>query len=264
MIACQRWNGGLDLFALEARIQTHDYEVASIEQDSVAKAFVLQHHYSSSYPAARYRYGLYYRTGDLVGVAVFSVPPSQAVITGNLPCAPHEGVELGRFVLLDSVPANGESWFLGRCFALLRREQLFGVVSYSDPMPRTNAEGRRVFRGHLGIIYQAHNARYLGRGRRRTIRLLPDGVTFSDRAMTKIRSGERGWRYSAAILSRYGASELPVDATRPQRLAWLHTWRERLTRATRHPGNHRYVWSLSKRGRRHLQPSLPYPKEIAA
>ncbi len=35
--------------------------------------------------------------------------------------------ELGRFVLLDSVPANGESFFLGQCFTLLRREGLAGV-----------------------------------------------------------------------------------------------------------------------------------------
>jgi hypothetical protein len=264
MIACQRWNHGLDLWAPTQRIQTRDYEVAAIERDAVAKAFVLEHHYSGSYPAARFRYGLYYKTGDLVGVAVFSVPAAQGVITSNLPCAPNEGVELGRFVLLDSVPGNGESWFLGRCFAMLRQEQLFGVVSYSDPMPRTNAEGRRVFAGHLGTIYQAHNARYLGRGGRRTIRLLPNGTTFSDRAATKIRSGERGWRYSAAILQRLGADELSEDADKAQRLSWLSTWRERLTRPARHPGNHRYVWSLSKQGRRHLQPGIPYPKDIAA
>jgi hypothetical protein len=32
------------------------------------------------------------------------------------------GVDLGRFVLLDQVEANGESWFLGRAFELLAQQ----------------------------------------------------------------------------------------------------------------------------------------------
>jgi hypothetical protein len=105
-----------------------------------AKDFVEAHHYSRAYPAARFRFG---GTGT-------------------------ESVELGRFVLLDEVPFNGETWMLGQCF--------------SDPFPRTDSSGREVFRGHLGTIYRAHNARYLGRGTPRTLRLLPDGSVLSERA----------------------------------------------------------------------------------
>src|SRR5262245_59609071 len=54
-------------------IRTADYDVAAIATDREAKAFVERHHYSASYPAARFRFGLY-RQAELVGVAVFSVP----------------------------------------------------------------------------------------------------------------------------------------------------------------------------------------------
>jgi hypothetical protein len=38
-----------------------------------------------------------------------------------------------------------------------------GVVSFSDPVPRRTAAGDLVFPGHIGTIYQASNAGYLGR-----------------------------------------------------------------------------------------------------
>ena len=38
-----------------------------------------------------------------------------------------------------------------------------GVVSFSDPSARTTAAGALVFAGHLGTIYAAHNATYVGR-----------------------------------------------------------------------------------------------------
>jgi hypothetical protein len=44
-------------------------------------------------------------------------------------------------VLLDEVPGNGETWFLGRAFRLLRQEGFVGVVSFSDPCQRTNQHG---------------------------------------------------------------------------------------------------------------------------
>ena len=97
------------------------FEVEPIEE-LTAKRFVERHHYSGSYPAACVRVGLFRRTlghvRDLVGVAVFSVPPQPAAIprwTGT-----HAGLELGRLVLLHDVPGNGESWFLGGAFRVLQ------------------------------------------------------------------------------------------------------------------------------------------------
>lgn len=241
---CQRWRERRGIYRpVGEPIDPHRYEVAEIGDDTTAKAFVVAHHYSASYPAARFRFGLY-RGGELVGVAIFSVPFANAV--RDLP----EGtVELGRFVLVDDVPSNGESWFLARCFARVRGKAP-AVVSFSDPCRRTDATGLGVFAGHIGTIYQATNGSYLGRGPRRTWRLLPDGRVLSARSIQKIRAGERGWRPAAALLEELGA-----DAPGQERLAWLHEWLPRLTRAFRHGGCHRYAWRFGK-----PLVSLPYPK----
>ncbi|HYE88478.1 MAG TPA: hypothetical protein VEA16_19085 [Vicinamibacterales bacterium] len=252
----QRWSEGRTRFRPAGElIRTAEYDVAPIAADAVAKAFVETHHYSRTFPAARVRVGLY-RRGALVGVAVFSHPCSDKVLTSVFPDA-RSSVELGRFVLLDEVPGNGETWFLARCFELLRAAGFRGVVSFSDPVPRDTADGCRVFLGHIGTIYQAHNARYLGRGTARRLRLLPDGRTLSDRALQKIRDGSRGWRYAAAQLEAFGADAAPAD----DRGAWLATWLPRLTRAVAHPGNHKYAWALDRRLA--LPVSLAYPKAVA-
>lgn len=253
----QRWRDRIGSYRdpLEV-IDTSRYEVAEIADDATAKAFVVRHHYAASYPAARFRFGLR-RGADLVGVAVFSHPCRDSVLTDVFGGAATESAELGRFVLLDDVAGNGETWFLARCFERLRAE-LRGVVAFSDPMPRTDAGGREVFLGHIGTIYQAHNGAYLGRASRRTLRLLPDGRIFSERAMSKIRSLERGWRACAELLVAHGAE--PFRGTSPaSATTWLWTWLPRLTRKLRHDGNHRYAWGLERAARRSLA-SLPYPK----
>ncbi len=257
----QRWRDGLDRYRPAGEtINTAAYEVAAIEGDAAPKAFVLAHHYSGTYPAARFRFGLY-RAGRLEGVAVFSHPCSDRVLTGVFPGPALEAVELGRFVLLDSVAGNGETWFLARCFDQLRPAGIRGVVSFSDPMPRQRADGRVVFPGHVGTIYQAHNGRYTGRGTPRSLRVLPDGLVLSDRALQKLRAGERGYLAAAAVLERHGAAPVPVDAA--ERLAWLHTWLPRLTKIVRHPGNHRYAWPLDRR-RTVALAAQPYPKAVDA
>lgn len=249
----QRWLFRRDSYRPPAEvIRTAEYDVAPIPE-AVAKAFVVTHHYSASYPAARFRFGLH-RRGELVGTAVFSVPLRWEVLR-PLPGDPRESVELGRFVLLDEVPGNGETWFLARCFEQLRARGVRGVVSFSDPIPRSTADGRQLFAGHVGTIYQAANAVYLGRGTPRTLRLLPSGCVLSDRAIQKIRAGERGCRYAAALLEAAGAPPLGED-----RRAWLDAWLPRLTRTMRHPGNLKYAWTLHRRDRRALPASLPYFK----
>ena len=236
-------------------IVTRDYEVASIADDTTARAFVRQHHYSGSYPAARLRFGLY-RRAELVGVVVLSQPVNDA----SLACLPGSGgerAELGRLVLLDDVPANGESWTLARCFELARAEGLVSLVSFSDPVPRANAAGGTTFSGHIGNCYQASNAAYAGRSKAETLRLLPDGRVLHNRMLAKIRARERGWRPAAALLERHGAAPLGED---DDARAWLAHWVARLTRPLRHTGNHKYLFGLTKAARRHLPASLPYPK----
>ncbi len=256
----QRWLNRIATYRdpLE-QIQTSAYEVAKLDDDNTPRAFVEAHHYSGSYPAARFRFGLY-RGAVLEGVAVFSHPCNDKVLTNVFPWIPVlEAVELGRFVLLDGVKGNGESWFLARCFEQLRLEGLAGVVSFSDPVARTSSTGAQVFPGHLGTIYQATNAAYLGRGTPRTLKILPDGRSYNARTRQKIRRGERGQVGAVDQLRAHGAPELTGDP-----VEWLRTWSERLTRNIRHPGNHRYAWALAKRDRRRLPASLPYPKRQVA
>lgn len=250
----QRWNQQRTSYRPAGEvINPREYEVAPLDKTN-AKEFVLTHHYSRTYPAARFAFGLY-RGENLCGTAVFSVPCNDLVLTNVFQCPAADAIELGRFVLLDSVPANGETWFLGRCFEYLRREDLVGVTTFSDPIPRKTIDGRLVHPGHVGTIFQAFNGTYLGRGTPRTLRLLPDGTVMSDLAIQKIRSGERGWRYAAALLEHAGAPTPAED-----RLAWLKYWLPRMTRSSRHPGNHRYAWPLTKLARRSMPRRLPYPK----
>lgn len=235
-------------------IATRLYEVAELADDTTPKAFVEQHHYSGTYPAARARVGLYLR-GGLVGVAVFSHPVNDKMLTGLPGASDGAVVDLGRLVLRDEVPGNGESWFLARAFELLHRAGFESVVSLSDPMRRADAAGALVFGGHVGTIYQATNAVYRGRATPRTLHLLPDGRVLNARAMQKVRKLERGWRYVVDQLIAADAAPFSGDPR-----AWLREQLARVTRTVRHPGNHKYLFGLSRAARRALPESLPYPK----
>lgn len=254
--SCQRWRERRESYRPAGEtINTAKYEVASIDSDSTAKAFVVAHHYSGRYPAARQRIGIY-RGPELVGVAVFSHPMQNKVLD-HLPCPREAAVELGRLVLLDDVPANGESWFIARCFDLLRSIGYEGVISHADPVARTSADGRKVFPGHVGTIYQATNAVFAGRASPASLRLLPDGSVFSNRAASKIRKRERGWVYAVDQLVAAGARQPgPSECLR----SWLAEATSTVTRPLRHHGNFRYLFGLTRAVRRRLPDSQPYPK----
>lgn len=266
----QRWRSGRDSYRPAGEpIRTRDYDVAEIPDDRTAKAFVVEHHYSRSFPAARFRFGLYGPGGALEGVAVFSHPCRAATLT-RVFGAGRAAVDLGRFVLLDQVPANGESWLLARCFEVLRREHgIEGVTSFSDPLARENLHtGELVTPGHVGTIYQASNGVYLGRSKAEALRLLPGGTSLPRRSIAKVLAGDRGWRHVVARLVREGARSpacLPAGAADVLELrAWLAAWLPQLTRVVRHPGNHKYAWPLDKRLRREMPEGLAYPKRVAA
>jgi len=273
-IPCQRWRDRRDSFRSSAEpFDPSRFGVELIETDSVAREFVKRHHYSGSYPAARVRVGLYRSAGvfgdELVGVAVFSVPMSQRVIPKYTGRPSSEGVELGRFVLLDDVRANAESWFLSRAFGVLAeaKPEVAAVLSYSDPVRRTAADGSTVLPGHVGTIYQATNARYVGRSKYRNDWIAANGRIVSPRALSKIRKGETGARYATAKLLELGA---PARRFGEDPAEWV---RRALSdgpfRKVRHPGNHAYLFAVggSKRQRRQtakaFPPSLPYPKADA-
>lgn len=261
---CQRWRDGRHHWRhrTEGGFDSRRYEVAALGERT-ARAFVEANHYSGSYPAARLRYGIY-RAGNLQGVAVLSVPVQRAVLARPFPHLEpyYESLELGRFVLADEVPANGESWFLARVFELAAREGIRGVVSFADPVPRLDLQGRVVFPGHIGTIYQAVNACYTGRANPRTLLLLPDGTVLSERALAKVRAQDRGHEYVERRLRTFGAGPRrtgePADG-------WLRrALVEAGVRRLRHGGCHRYAFRLGNRSvRRSVMVGLQadrYPK----
>ena len=250
---CQRWTHRRCAWrpAGEA-FDPRRFEVAPIARDREARAFVEAHHYSGSYPAARVRFGLY-EGPDLVGVAVFSQPMRDASLA---PFGRDVAAELGRFVLLDRVPGNAESWMLARCLNALRRDGFEALTSFSDPEPRRDAQGRETFVGHVGTIYQASNAVYVGRAAPNLLRLLPDGTSLSRRAIAKITGRERGYRYVVDTLVRHGAPEPDGDLD-----AWFKTALAAVTRQLKHGGNHKYFLPLTKAARRAVEGRAEeYPK----
>lgn len=263
---CQRWRDRRG-YAVPAasRINPAEFSVDVLEE-AAARPFVIAHHYSGTFPAARLSVGLF-RGSHLVGAAVFSVPMNNSAVphwTGLKD--PNSGAELGRLVLLDEVAAYGESWFMARALSRLRAEkpQIEGVLSYSDPVERRDAAGRLLKPGHVGIIYQALSARYRGLTGRRTGYMTPDGAHLSGRALSKLRLGEQGADYAAEQLLLMGA---PALRRGESGRAWLDRLAaEGWLRRYRHPGNHAYVFPLTMRARRRCRrlDTAPYPKLVRA
>jgi len=256
----QRWSRRRESYRRRGEaFEPGRYFVEEIPDDTTARAFVVSHHYSASYPAARARFGLF-EGSDLVGVAVLSVPASPRVLPRAFGEDAADCAELGRFVLLDQVPFNGESWFIGRIRHAVRG-RFAGLLAHADPMPRTTAAGEIQHAGHVGTIYQASSARYLGHATARTLRVLPDGTVLSDRSIQKVRAGERGWRGCAAMIESHGAPPSPEDAD--LRRAWVRDSLELVTRRVRHPGNLRYALPVHARVKIVGEP-MPYPKLCVA
>lgn len=265
---CQRWNAGRHSWrhASEGGFDRSRYDVAAIPDDTTAERFVVTHHYTHSYVAALLRFGLYERAA-LVGVVVLSGGTNRLTLENPLPDldAYRESAELGRLVLLDRVPANAESYFVARAFELAAAEGLRGVISFSDPLPRTTLDGEIVMPGHVGIVYQALSAAYLGRGTPRSLWETPEGTVIDARSQQKVRAREAGYPEVVAELVRFGAR--PLEAGEDSR-AWLRRAKaDARIRVVRHPGNHRYGWRLGARRSRWtfglpVQPQ--YPKAVAS
>lgn len=269
MTNCQRWSERRSAWrhTSEGGFDPLRYTVEPVGH-TTARGYVIRHHYAASFPAARLAYGLRQR-GELVGVAVLSVPVRAEVLTGVFPqLAPYsETLELGRFVLAEDVPANGESWFLGRCWELAAADGLRGVVSFSDPQPRAGRAGEIIMPGHVGTIYQATNAAYLGRGRARRLLMFPDGRTLNDRTVAKIKAGDRGSAAAERELVGYGARPRR-EGEAPDRWLIGAVLQAGIAQVA-HRGNHRYAFALGTPAerralRRDLAASQPYPKTVDA
>jgi hypothetical protein len=164
---CQRWHRKRDSYRPpDEPIDTRRHAVDLVERKG-AKAFVLEHHYSHSFPPATFLVGLYrtraFHRAQLVGAAVFGPPTHQGIIPRWTDLAPERGIVLLRFVLAEDVPGNGETFTLGGAWSALRRShpELEAVLAYSDPVARRGPTGHIIKRGHIGRIYGSHNGYYL-------------------------------------------------------------------------------------------------------
>ena len=276
---CQRWTNRQHSWVRRSAggFNPDRYTVQPITE-AMAKTFVIQTHYSQTFPVASQQFGLFLNTPaalDLLGVAVFGIPANSKVLTNVFPgLAPYtESLELSRFVLegdrptqdgspavAGRAPGNSGSWFLARCFEHLAAVGVRGVVSFADPVPRI-VDGAQLFPGHVGTIYQASNALYTGRGTARTLTLLPNGLSLSDRALQKVRRTEQGHEYVERRLIAAGATAPRAGVTGA---AWLaEALEDAGALRLRHRGCLRYAMITSKpdRGRVVVGPAgLPYPK----
>jgi hypothetical protein len=266
-VSCQRWRDRRASYRPIGEVFESARASVQAIDEGTAKAFTLRHHYAGTYPAARFRAGLFVQNRflreQLVGVAVFSVPMSQCIVPKYFEgLAPNGGVELGRLVLLDDVAANAESWFVARAFRLLReRLQVDGVLSYSDPVERIDSAGNVVKRGHVGTVYQALNACYRGRSRAQLMILSHDGRIANMRALSKLRNDESGAGYAYNQLRDLGAPRRQMFESGRDYVARALV--EGKFRRQRHPGNHTYTWWLGPRAARPAWAPFTYPKVAA-
>ncbi|TAL36823.1 MAG: hypothetical protein EPN98_04255 [Phenylobacterium sp.] len=249
------------------------YGVVRLSGTAEARGFIVRHHYSGSYPVAIAAYGLMEarrnRSAELVGVAVFSVPvqPRAADAYG---ASGARSCDLGRFLLLDHVPGNAETWFLRRALAGLGQDKtgndgrpLYSVcLAYSDPVPRVDRDGHVTFAGHYGGIYAASSALYLGRATARTLWLADDATVISSRALMKLKHGDSGARYAYETLRRHGAPPLAAGETGGAYIE--RALRDGPFRRLRHRGNHVYAFpcgsTTTRRAvRSRMGTALPYP-----
>lgn len=262
----QRWIAPSDRPLFDARQFSVDVLVEGRAEGGRAERFIVEHHYAGTMTSARLAVGLFGPGARLVGVAVLGEPAGPAVLPKYVGALRDRAAELGRFVCLPDVGYNGETWFLSRAFRLARREKnIRAVLSFADPVERT--EGDQVVKPeHWGTIYQASNALYVGRALPRTHLIAPDGRPISPRALSKLRTYDRGWEYAERQLLAAGApprneSETPLDWIVRVRLAPGFTTR-------RHPGNLAYVFGLDDEARRVLnlhnaERIEPYPRRAA-
>lgn len=250
----QRWRNRRERFVPPStRFNPSRCEVVLLPEQE-AKQFICTHHYSRSFVAARCRIGLMakrpFEQSFLAGVCVYSVSMNSNVIPKYLGCAPNEGVELGRLVILDDegdglTGFNAETWFISRAHRLLREElpHLKGVVSFADPVPRYAEDGTLVKPGHCGVIYRASNFQFSGRTGSKTLCLGRDGRAMSPRSLSKLRNMETGADYVYRQMLEMGApprheQEDPRD------------YLERALRSFRkihHPGNLAFCWNFRAR-----------------
>ncbi|HEX7783441.1 MAG TPA: hypothetical protein VF509_11605 [Sphingobium sp.] len=249
-----------------SEIDPNALAVDIIDTRRQAAPFIERHHYAASMPVVRLSVGLFRngkgRRSELAGVCVFSHPVNNASVPKAAGLTdPRSACDLGRLTCLDDLGGNAETFLVARAFRLLRRVKpaILSVISYADPVRRTDENGHVFMPGHVGGVYRLLGSRYVGRSSPRTDLILPNGRPISSRALSKIRNAECGQRYAMEQLLQAGARSPSFGEDRAQWLVALE--RSGFLRRRRHPGCHTYLFTLTRAARLAARnvPDLPYP-----
>lgn len=205
----------------------NNLEIKQID-NTFAKQFISQHHYTHTCPKSSISYGTYYNN-ELQCVIVYGQPSGRNLASsiwqgGN----ENECLELLRLFSYDSCPKNIESWSISNSVKKLKTDcpDVKVLVSYAD----TGA-------GHIGYIYQASSWLYVGTSS-------SEHKIFID--------GERQHRRS--MYDKYGTSSLKVLK---EKLG------ERLQIETEKHFKNKYIKII--KDKKHIEQNLkvkqlPYPK----
>lgn len=185
--------------------------------------FIIGIHYAKRWPSISYAFGLFY-DGNLEGVVTFGTPAGSPQRTGLLgPELASRVLELNRLCLRSNHP-NHASFLVSRALKMIERP--VAIISYADGS-----------QGHIGIVYQATNAIYLGLSAKRTdwaLKSKPNlhGQTIADEF--------KGSGRAAKMREKYGDDFY----LKPR------------------PRKHRYCWLLGSKGeRKQMLKSLRYQQE---
>lgn len=167
-----------------------NYEVKRIPC-KVAKEYIKKYHYSHGcHNMPSPCYGLF-DNQQLIGVLMFATPCSERVrasVFGDSKEEKNAVVELHRLHILDVTPKNAESYFIGKCLKLLKKDrpQTKAVLSFSDTTI-----------GHNGTIYKASNFYFIGKTAPTTFYLDAEGRLRHPRQcghnITRKEAEKMGW-----------------------------------------------------------------------
>jgi hypothetical protein len=130
-----------------------NYQVKSIDYQD-CKEWFLKKHYAKRIPSVSYCFGLFQEI-ELIGVCSIGKPASPFLCIGICGKEYSDYVyELNRLIVIDNLPKNSLSYFVGRVLRMLPNMIL---VSYADTK-----------QNHHGYIYQATNFLYTGATKERT------------------------------------------------------------------------------------------------
>lgn len=188
------------------------------------------YHYSGRMPDAVQECFAGYYGATFAGGLAFG--PGAASVRNELPnLTPQQVRELVRLWSPDGMPRNTESRLISSALRMLQGIRL--VVSFSDP-----AEG------HVGTIYQATNAVYLGMSGGGTRYVTAEGERVHGRL-----AGVYRMRHPDTYAGMTNAAVAEAEGWAAQETG----------------GKHRYAWALGSRYDRRILATLaqPYPKAAA-